>query len=113
MKKILNIFRRTPIDRGGADIKAAMIKAAYSGELFCDEVVNCIECEDASEEQVPAIICGLTRATASFLKSLEKSEINAKRLYDGMFDVWYNDVDDYAFFEKWVKELKERRLGLK
>ena len=113
MKKILNIFGRTQNNSKGIDIKVAMIQAAYSGELFCDEVVNCIECEDASEEQVPAIIFGLTRATASFLKSLEKSGINAKRLYEGMFDVWYNDVDDYTFFEKWVKELQERRLGLK
>lgn len=113
MMKILNIFRRGPKSSKVGDIKAAMIQAAYSGELFCDEVVNCIECEEAAEEHVPAVVFGLTRATASFLKSLEASGINAKRLYEEMFNVWYYDVDDYAFFEKWVTELKKRRLGLK
>ena len=62
MKKI-NFFFRKRSDSCDCEVKAAMIKAAFSGELFCDEVVNCIECEDASEEQVPAIIFGLTSAS--------------------------------------------------
>ena len=91
---------------------ATMIKVAFSGELVSDEVVNCIECEEAAEEHVPAIIFGLTRATASFLKSLESSGINAKRLHEEMLNIWLG-IDDYDYFEKWIKELNERRLGIK
>ena len=111
--KIFNLIGRTVDDSNGADVKAAMIKVASSGELFCDEVVNCIECEDASAEHVPAIIFGLTRATASFLKSLEKSDIHAKKFFEEMLNVWLNDIDDYPYFDKWIQEMNHRKLGLK
>lgn len=112
MKKI-NFFFRKRSDSCDCEVKAAMIKAAFSGELFCDEVVNCIECEEAAEEHVPAIIFGLTRATASFLKSLEESDIHAKSLFDAMLNVWLEDVDDFEYFDKWSRKLRERRLGVK
>lgn len=112
MKKISYFFRNLR-DSKGCDVKAAMLKVAFSGELFTDEVVNCIECEEADPEHVPAIIFGLTRATASFLKSLEKSDIHAKKLFEEMLSVWLYDVDDYAYFDKWIQEMNQRKLGLK
>lgn len=112
MKKILNIFRRTPIDRGGADIKAAMIKAAFLGDFVCDSVVDVIQDENATDKQVHAILFGLSRATASFLKSLEASGVPAKRLYDGMLNVWLEDVNDYGYFDKWIQKLNNWRMGL-
>lgn len=95
------------------NVMAVMLKNACNGEFFCDEAVNLIECEEASVEHLPAILFGLTRATASFLKSLEKTEIHAKSLFEGMLNVWLNDVDDYDYFEKWVRELNEHQYGLK
>ena len=112
MKK-KSFFSRNMNNSSVEDVKAVMIKAAFNGELFCDEAVNLIECEEASVEHLPAIIFGLTRATASFLKSLEKTEIHAKSLFEGMLNVWLNDVDDYDYFEKWVRELNEHQYGLK
>lgn len=111
--KILDFFRRTPKNSKGTDIKAAMIKAAFSGDFVCDDVVDTISCHDATVENIPAIIFGLTRATASFLKSLENSGIAAKRQYGEMLNVWLMDVDDYDYFQKWTKEMNEHRLGLK
>lgn len=110
--KILNFFRRTPIDRGGTDIKAAMIKAAFSGDFVCDEVVDVIQSQDATDKQVHATLFGLSRATASFLKSLEESGVPAKRLYDDMLNVWLEDVNDYNYFDKWTQELDNWRIGL-
>lgn len=111
--KFFDMIGRTTKNSKGADVKAEMIKAAFNGEIFCDDVVNCIKCEDAMEEHVPAILFGLTRATASFLKSLEKSDIHAKRLFEAMLNVWLNDVDDFGYFDNWTKKLREHRLGVK
>jgi len=112
MKKIFSFFRKRN-DSCDCEVKAAMIKAAFSGELFCDEVVNCIECEEAMEEHVPAIMFGLTRATASFLKALEQSGIVGSRLFEEMLNVWMNDVDDYEYFKEWTHKLTEHKLGIK
>ena len=87
MKSLVSFFRKRN-DSCDCDVKAAMIKAAFNGDWVCDEIVEAIRSQDATDHNVPAILFGLTRATASFLKSLEKSDIHAKRLFDGMLNVW-------------------------
>lgn len=111
---LLKNFHRDDNEVMGREVRSAMIKAAFSGELVFDEVVNLIQCEEACEEHLPAILFGLSKATASFLKSLEKSGIAGRRLYEGMIDVWLNDVDDdYDYFKNWIRDMNERRLGIK
>lgn len=112
MKKILSIFRRNPNNSKVGDIKAAMIQAAFCGDFVCDEVVDLIQGEDATDKQIHAILFGLSRATASFLKSLETSGVPAKRLYDDMLNVWLDDVNDYGYFDKWIQKLENWRMGL-
>lgn len=112
MKNLVSFFRKRN-DSCDCEVKAAMIKAAFNGDWVCDEVVETIICHDATENNVPVILFGLTRATASFLKSLEKSDIHAKRLFDGMLNVWLKDVDDFNYFDKWSKNLRDNRLGIR
>ena len=112
MKSLVSFFRKRN-DSCDCDVKAAMIKAAFNGDWVCDEVVETIRSQDATDHNAPAILFGLTRATASFLKSLEKSDIHAKRLFDGMLNVWLKDVDDYDCFDEWSKNLRDHRLGIK
>ena len=112
MKNLVSFFRKCN-DSCDCEVKATMIKAAFNGDWVCDEIVETIICHDATENNVPVILFGLTRATASFLKSLEKSDIHAKRLFDGMLNVWLKDVDDLNYFDKWSKNLRENRLGIR
>ena len=112
MKKILNIFRRGPKTSKVGDIKAAMIKAAFLGDFVCDEVVDVIQSQDATDKQIHATLFGLSRATASFLKSLEESGVPAKRMYDDMLNVWLEDVNDYNYFDEWTQKLDNWRMGL-
>lgn len=112
MKKILNFFRRGPKTSKVGDIKAAMIEAAFLGDFVCDEVVDVIQSQDATDKQVHATLFGLSRATAGFLKSLEKSGVPAKRLYDDMLNVWLEDDDDYGYYVKWIKSFENWKMGL-
>ena len=112
MKKIISFFRKR-CDSCDCDVKAVMIKSAFNGDFVCEDVVNCIESEEATDEQIPAIMFGLTRATASFLKALEQSGTAGRKLFGAMLNVWLEDVDDYEYFKTWSKELKEHRLGIK
>lgn len=111
--KSLRFFRRNQNNSKVRDIQVAMIKAAFNGDYLCDEVVEIVEYEDATDERIPAILYGLSRATASLLKSLEKAGVPARKLYDGMLNVWLEDVkDDYDYFGNWIQKLENNRLEI-
>ena len=112
MKRIKNFFRRRD-DSATCDVKAVMIKAAFNGDFVCDGFVDLLKSEEAEDAHIPVIMFGLTRATASFLKALERTGIRARSQFEAMLNVWLNDVEDYDYFEKWAVELEEHRMGLR
>lgn len=109
--KIKNLFKRKGSDT--TDVMAVMIKAAASGGFICSDIAGVISDEPATDEHIPAILFGLSRATASYLKSLEGSGVPARKLFEGMLSVWLDDVnDDRHYFEAWIQNLKDLRIGI-
>lgn len=106
-----NLFKH----KGGntTDVMAVMIKAAASGGFLSSDIADVVSDEPATEEHIPAILFGLSRATARYLKSLEGSGVPARKLFEDMLNVWLDDVnDDRHYFEAWIQKLEDWRLGI-
>ncbi len=109
--KIKNLFKHRGSDT--IDVMAVMIKAAASGGYLSSDIASVISDEPATEEHIPAILFGLSRATASYLKSLEASGVPARELFEDMLNVWLDDVnDDRHYFEAWIQKLEDWRIGI-
>ena len=91
---IKNLICRLMNNSTDGDAKAELLKSALLGEEIYVDLVDAISDHLLTQDDVPPLLYGLTRATGELLKVLEKEGCSTKDQFEEMLNVWLNDVDD-------------------